>query len=194
MMIQGCTVPNETLYIRNLPEKFEVDDLQALFSIYGKILKIYKRKGIKYKQQAFVVFEALSDAEIAIRALQGFPLANLPMAVQFAANKSKIVADKLGIEWSKGVKVDTIKTKLDIELEEKIPPHNILFVQNVAYTQEQLHSIFNSFAGFEQVRFIRVKKVAFIDFDTIQRATLARSNVNNKEFFGIPLKVNYAKR
>ena len=159
IMIQGCATPNHTLYIRNLPEKFEVQELENLFSNYGKILKIYKRKGIKYKQQAFVVFEELEDAEIAIRALQGFPLGNLPMAIQYATNKSKIVAEKLGIEWIKGEKVDTIKTKLDIEMEEKIPPNQILLMQNLVFTKEQLESIYSSFAGFVQVRFIGVKKV-----------------------------------
>ena len=116
------------------------------------------------------------------------------MAVQFATNKSKIVAEKLGIEWTKGKKVDTIKTKLDIEMEEKIPPNQILLMQNLTLTKEQLESIYSSFAGFIQVRYIGVKKVAFIDFDSIQRATMARSNVNGKEYFGSTVKVNYAKR
>eukprot|EP00835_Amoeboradix_gromovi_P003417 NODE_224_length_13912_cov_0.116604.p7 type:complete len:225 gc:universal NODE_224_length_13912_cov_0.116604:10291-10965(+) len=194
IMIQGCSVPNHTLYIRNLPEKFDVGDLQSLFSNYGNILKIYKRKGLKYKQQAFIIFEEIEDAEIAIRALQGFPLGNLPMVVQFANNKSKLIADRYGIEWTRGTKVDTIKTKLDIEIEEVIPPNCILFMPSVKNTHQELETVFSGFAGFEKVRYIAVKQVAFIDFDTIQRATIARSNVNNKEYFGQVFKVNYARR
>ncbi len=194
MMIQGCIVPNHTLYLRNLPEKCTIEELEKLFITYGPIMQIYKRRGIKYKQQAFIVYENIHDAEIAIRALQGFPLSNLPMIIQFAVNKSKIVAEKLGVEWKKGKKMDTIKTKIEVDIEEKLPPNKSLFLENLEHTKEQLESLFNSFAGFEQVRYIGVKKVAFIDFDTIPRATIAKTNSHNKEHYGKLLKVNYAKR
>eukprot|EP00834_Sanchytrium_tribonematis_P008581 NODE_1057_length_2401_cov_0.724153.p1 type:complete len:226 gc:universal NODE_1057_length_2401_cov_0.724153:1271-594(-) len=194
IMITGNTVPNHTLYLRNLPGKFDVEDLKELFSIYGKIRNIYKRRGLKFKQQAFIVYEDQLDAEIAIRALQGYPMNNIPMVIQFARNKSKEISEKLGIEWTRGEKVDTIKTSFEMEIEEKIPPHKNLFMQDLELTKEQLESIFSAFAGFDKVRYIGVKKVAFIDFDNIQRATVAKSNTNNKEYFGNKIKVNYAKR
>ncbi|KAJ9105259.1 hypothetical protein QFC21_001626 [Naganishia friedmannii] len=67
--------PIPTLYINNLESKVKKDELRrqlyALFVPYGKILDVVAAKGSKMRGQAFVVFEEISAATAAMRALVG---------------------------------------------------------------------------------------------------------------------------
>lgn len=67
--------PNQSLYIQNLPEKFQKDDLRRslymLFSTYGPILDVTVMKTAKMRGQAHVLFRDVQSATQAMRACQG---------------------------------------------------------------------------------------------------------------------------
>ncbi|KAJ6838184.1 U1 small nuclear ribonucleoprotein A-like [Iris pallida] len=91
------TVPqNMTLYINNLNEKINLNELKkslrAVFSQYGNILEVLTFKTLKHKGQAWVVFEDVSKASEALKQMQGFPFYDKPMRIQYAKTKSDIIA------------------------------------------------------------------------------------------------------
>ncbi|GJV23732.1 U1 small nuclear ribonucleoprotein A [Tanacetum coccineum] len=92
----GDTPINNTIYINNLNENTKLNDLkkslQAVFSQFGKILKILAFNTLKIKGQAWVVFEDASSATSAIKQLQGFPFYDKPMRIQYAKTKSDVIA------------------------------------------------------------------------------------------------------
>lgn len=83
---------NETLYINNLSEKIKIPalkkSLQAVFEGYGRILDLVAHGNLKMRGQAFVVFEDTASARKALEEVQGFPLFNKPMQIQYAKAKS----------------------------------------------------------------------------------------------------------
>lgn len=62
--------------------------MYALFSPHGQILEIVALKTEKTRGQAFVVYKELGSAVVAMRALQGYPLFDQSLRVQFAKSKS----------------------------------------------------------------------------------------------------------
>ncbi|CAG8551491.1 5066_t:CDS:2, partial [Cetraspora pellucida] len=97
-------LPNQTLYVRNLNEKINKDELKrslyALFSAYGRILDIVALKTIKMRGQAFVVFKEIQSATAAMRGLNGFNFYDVPMQIEYAKGKSDAVA-KLDGTWKR---------------------------------------------------------------------------------------------
>ncbi|RDD44690.1 U1 small nuclear ribonucleoprotein A [Trichoplax sp. H2] len=92
--------PNQTLYVNNLNEKVKKEELKkslyAIFSQFGAILDIIAMKTLKMRGQAFVVFEDISSATNALRAMQGFPFYEKPMRITYCKSKSDAVAKKDG--------------------------------------------------------------------------------------------------
>lgn len=84
--------PNSTLYINNLNTKIKKPELRgllyALFSTHGQILSLVATKTATGRGQAFVVYKDLSSAVSAMRALQGYPLCDKSLRIQFAKTKS----------------------------------------------------------------------------------------------------------
>ncbi|CAG8567260.1 8535_t:CDS:2 [Acaulospora morrowiae] len=76
-------LPNQTLYVRNLNEKINKEELRrslySLFSAYGRILDIVALKTIKMRGQAFIVFKEIQSATTAMRGLNGFMFYDKPM-------------------------------------------------------------------------------------------------------------------
>ncbi|KAL3315942.1 hypothetical protein Ciccas_005418 [Cichlidogyrus casuarinus] len=91
---------NNSIYINNLNEKIKRDDLKkslyAVFVQFGKILDIITGKNLKMNGQAFVVFDELNSATNALRAMQGFPLYEKPMRIQFARKDSDLISKRNG--------------------------------------------------------------------------------------------------
>lgn len=85
--------PNQSLYISNLNTKIKKPELKrllyALFSPHGQILDIVALKTEKMRGQAFVVYKELGSAVVAMRALQGYPLFDQSLRIQFAKTKSR---------------------------------------------------------------------------------------------------------
>ncbi|CAG0918069.1 unnamed protein product [Notodromas monacha] len=95
------TRPNNTIYINNLNEKINLEELKrslyAIFSQFGPILAIHCRKSLKMRGQAFVVFKDVTSAANGLRSLQGFPFYEKPMRIQFAKKESVDISKLKGI-------------------------------------------------------------------------------------------------
>jgi U2 small nuclear ribonucleoprotein B'' len=80
--------PNTTLYINNLNDKVQKDELRsqlyALFTTYGKIIDIVASKSPKMRGQAFLVFSDLASATTALRACEGMVFYDKPMVCRSA--------------------------------------------------------------------------------------------------------------
>jgi len=75
--------PSQSLYIQNLPEKFQKDDLRRelymLFSTYGPVLDVTALKTKKMRGQAHVLFRDAQSATQAMRGCQGNELGGREM-------------------------------------------------------------------------------------------------------------------
>ena len=75
--------PNPTLYINNLNDKVNKDELRsqlyALFTTYGKIIDIVASKSQHMRGQAFLVFTDLAGATSAMRACEGMVFYDKPL-------------------------------------------------------------------------------------------------------------------
>lgn len=97
--VQGMGVPNQSLYIKNLNDKINKDDLRRalymLFSTYGPILDITTQrigsKGQKMRGQAHICFRDIQTSTQAMRALQGFEIFGKEMNIAYAKGTSSII-------------------------------------------------------------------------------------------------------
>ncbi|KAI9090837.1 u2 small nuclear ribonucleoprotein B''-like protein [Phlyctochytrium arcticum] len=84
--------PSQTLYIRNLNEKIQKEELRKslyyLFSQHGRVLDVVALKTMKMRGQAFICFQSISSATTALRALQEFPFFDRHMKITFAKTRS----------------------------------------------------------------------------------------------------------
>lgn len=82
-MSSSINQPNTTLYINNLNDKVNKEELKiqllALFATYGKIIDIVASKSQKMKGQAFLVFADLASATSAMRACEGMIFYDKPL-------------------------------------------------------------------------------------------------------------------
>ena len=73
---QQKVTPNQSIYIQNLPEKLQKEDLRRelyiLFSTYGPVLDVIAIKTKKMRGQAHVLFKDVQGATQALRNCQGF--------------------------------------------------------------------------------------------------------------------------
>ena len=69
---------NNTLYINNLKEKNNINELKhellELLLKYGKIFEIRISKSLKLKGQAFITFENINDSKKALNELNSYEL------------------------------------------------------------------------------------------------------------------------
>jgi RNA recognition motif-containing protein len=69
----ASVVPNQSLYIQNLPEKLQKSDLRRnlymLFSTYGPVIDITALKTPKMRGQAHILFRDINSAQLAMRNL-----------------------------------------------------------------------------------------------------------------------------
>ena len=82
-MASSSTQPNTTLYINNLNDQVQKDELRqqlyALFTTYGKLIDVVALKTPKMRGQAFLVFTDLAAATSALRACDGMLFYDKPM-------------------------------------------------------------------------------------------------------------------
>ncbi|KZT29310.1 RNA-binding domain-containing protein [Neolentinus lepideus HHB14362 ss-1] len=88
----NTTQPNTTLYINNLNDKVNKEELRhqlfALFTTYGKVIDVVAQKGPKMRGQAFLVFGDLAGATAAMRACEGIVFYDKPIRIHYAKTKS----------------------------------------------------------------------------------------------------------
>lgn len=91
--------PNQTLYVRNLNDKINREDLKRslymLFSTYGPVLDIItcrrSGKGKQMRGQAHVCFRDVQTSIQAMRALQKFEIFGKEMEITYARGTSDII-------------------------------------------------------------------------------------------------------
>ncbi|PBK72691.1 RNA-binding domain-containing protein [Armillaria solidipes] len=92
MASSSSNQPNVTLYINNLNDKVNKDELRtqlfALFTTYGKLVDIVASKSPAMRGQAFLVFTDLAGATAALRACEGMMFYDKPMHIDYAKTKS----------------------------------------------------------------------------------------------------------
>ncbi|KAF8529204.1 RNA-binding domain-containing protein [Hysterangium stoloniferum] len=92
------STPNATLYIKNLNDHVQKDELRAqlysLFNTYGKIIDVIASKSAKMRGQAFLVFADLAGATTAMRACEGMMFYDKPMHIEYAKTKSYATLQK----------------------------------------------------------------------------------------------------
>ncbi|KAL8908747.1 MAG: hypothetical protein Q9207_000604 [Kuettlingeria erythrocarpa] len=94
--MQSVGAPNQTLYLKNLPEKLQKQDLRlslyTLFSTYGPVLDVVALKTKSMRGQAHVVFRDVQASTQAMRALHGFDFFGKEMKIQYGKGKSDTIA------------------------------------------------------------------------------------------------------
>jgi hypothetical protein len=84
--------PNKTLYVRNLDESIKLpilkQDLETIFSQFGRVLNVIAHKNIKMRGQAFIVFDDQVAAQRALGSVQQFPFHGKQMEVHYAKSQS----------------------------------------------------------------------------------------------------------
>lgn len=96
---QNTGTPNQTLYVKNLNDKINRDDLKRslymLFSTYGTVLDVVTArvgtKGQSMRGQAHIVFRDVQTSTQAMRALQGFEMFDKKMTITYAKGTSSII-------------------------------------------------------------------------------------------------------
>ncbi|KAK2466170.1 hypothetical protein APHAL10511_001812 [Amanita phalloides] len=90
--VMSTSQPNSTLYINNLNDKVNKDELcsqlYALFTTYGKVVDIVASKSQKMRGQAFLVFADQAGATAAMRACESMVFYDKPMHISYARTKS----------------------------------------------------------------------------------------------------------
>lgn len=194
--------------------------LNKLFSRYGTVANIQMRKGVKMKGQAFVTLENRTACEKSLTKLQGYPVFKRQIQISFAKSSSDAYLNLIGdlkeldkrkedrdnkrkeqlrsLEEKKNALSEEISdfTKSQLKLWKHLPPNKVLLLQNLPANyldSERLGSAFEKFAGYEKVRLIKFRKLAFIDFELEQAATLCLSEID-LTLFGDCSLLTYAKK
>ncbi|KAJ8508395.1 hypothetical protein ONZ45_g9322 [Pleurotus djamor] len=97
-MSSSSNQPNTTLYVNNLNEKINKEELRsqlyALFTTYGKVIDVVASKSQKMRGQAFLVFNDLAGATSAMRACEGLSFYDKPLHIDYAKTKSWATSKK----------------------------------------------------------------------------------------------------
>ncbi|KAJ7498976.1 hypothetical protein FB451DRAFT_1384727 [Mycena latifolia] len=96
--MSSANQPNTTLYINNLNDKVNKEELRAqlyaLFTTYGKIIDVVASKSQRMRGQAFLVFSDLAGATTAMRACEGMVFYDKPLHIDYAKTKSYATSRK----------------------------------------------------------------------------------------------------
>lgn len=99
MAADQAVPPNQSLYIKNLPEKFQKDDLRRalymLFSPYGAVIDVTAMKTSKMRGQAHVLFKDIQSANQAMRACQGLEFFGRQMVRSSSRQQARTVIDRM---------------------------------------------------------------------------------------------------
>lgn len=183
-----------------------------MFAPYGPVLSITAHKNIRMRGQAFVTLEDEAKASRAIDCLNDTVIFQKKIQCQLAKTssddsvgrhlgeseftvyvedrqKKKAQQDESLIKKSSTSKV----VKVDLQ---NVPPNKILLIQELPndITSDELTSVFESYKGFVQVRLVAVKRVAFIDFENEQDATVAKDENMDLTIREVKAQVSYAKK
>lgn len=210
-----------TLYINNMNEKVSLNKIQPvlarLFGRYGEVVSIAAHKNLRMKGQAFVTYKDPQSSKRAIRKLQGRPVFRKPIKISYAKAPSdeeyKILGNSAAVEKrkeakkareaekekniAKELKAAVGLSKNQVKQWKALPPHHILLVQNLSddlLETDALQAKFAGKAGFQGVRLIKFRKLAFVDFDLESSATQYLESTDPPTEFGAEVFLTYAKK
>ncbi|XJO71720.1 hypothetical protein BDV3_001188 [Batrachochytrium dendrobatidis] len=210
------TTPQPTLYVRNLRETRNLTALKTalstVFSKYGDILDIKVKRNVGHRGQAFVSFQTVESAVKAKEEVNGFPLFNRPMDIQFAREQSFAVSVLAGtVEEHKRKRKEMLKERSAFDAseasrkkqksnsEESLPPNSILFIQNLPtdITNASLSALFNQFPGFKEVRLVPGRSdIAFVEYHNEIHSAIAKQALHGYRLLPEQeeIKVTFAKK
>lgn len=202
-----------TIYVNRINEKIARNKLERvlrrLFGRYGDIVLVTVHKNLKMKGQAFITFEDTKSSEKAMAKLQNYPLFRQPIQITWAKTELDGILLKQGkdeaVEERKKKKADRKETvdtkpsaskltKSQIKYWRSLPPHHVLLLQNLPKeTFVDLESKLSGFSGFENVRAIPSRNLAFVDFENEEAATKCLSTFDVAAL-GMDVFLSYAKK
>ncbi|EKX51485.1 hypothetical protein GUITHDRAFT_159319 [Guillardia theta CCMP2712] len=220
----GITLPNQTLYINNLNDKISKQvlrsELYVLCSQFGGVLDVVALKTGKMRGQAFVVFQQLTAASVALQKLQGFEFYGKPMRTAFCRTKSDVIAKEDGTfvpkqkrkteshvpAYKQPNKKQMVESQAeaqpegdqDMQEETNQPINKILFLERLPdeINVEMLQTLFKQFPGLAEVRMVPGKTgIAFVEFESDAQAATARDTLQGFKLTPTnTLRITYAKK
>ncbi|OCK82098.1 RNA-binding domain-containing protein [Lepidopterella palustris CBS 459.81] len=173
--------PNKTLYVGNLFFEVTEDQLQRVFSRFGRISKttmVYDTRGLS-RGFGYVTFEEQSDATAAMENLNQQVFEGRRMNVQY--HKARIHESNRA--FTSGA-----------------PPSKTLFIGNMSFemSDKDLNDLFRDIRNVMDVRVAIDRRTgqprgfAHADFVDIQSAEKAKEVLENKEIYGRRLRVDFS--
>ncbi|CAA7391917.1 unnamed protein product [Spirodela intermedia] len=149
-------------------------DLERLFSKYGKVDRVDMKSGF-----AFVYFDDETDADDAIRGLDGTP---------FGYGRRK-----LSVEWARGDRGP--RHREGSRSGSSMKPTKTLFVINFDPINTRVRDIERHFEPYGRVLNVRIRRnFAFVQFETQEDATNALEHTNLSKIMDRQVSVEYALR
>ncbi|KAI5949439.1 hypothetical protein KGF57_004649 [Candida theae] len=210
--------PKQTVYVNNINDRVSTNKVRSVLETNlqkYRPVSISLAKTLKLKGQAFLTFQSIGDASRAIEALNNQEYFGKRVRATFANSNSDTLLDKKELKQirtrrqqehkvskqsTKHAKSTVDKSKIKKQ-NQKLPPHRILLLQNISpalhVTKESLDEFFEKFAGFEAARFIKVRSLAFIDFENDDSAIECLQSIDEDEIrrnFGEDIVLWYAKK
>lgn len=198
-----------TLYVNNLNEKVPVHvlkkHLEEAFQEYGKILNISIKKNLRLKGQAFVTYHDTSSSTRAMAGLQDLKMLGKPIRVVLANENS--FSHYLHVDEKDAIKhiQANRKTKKPAPALRKkshwesLPPNSVLLFQNLLSNLDEGHlsEVFDKYPGYITSRAIKVRNLAFVEFDNEEVSTDVLKTSDHEELkatFGPECLLTYAKK
>ncbi|CAE7932040.1 unnamed protein product [Symbiodinium sp. KB8] len=223
-MVASDVAPSQTLYLNNLNEKLKKGALKkglyAVFTQFGPVMDIVACRTNRLRGQAWVVFENVADATNALRQMQGFPFFDKPMRIQFAKEKSDVVAKldgtfvprqkraldadgdvdaapkRVAAPASHGAAAAPVMIPAPPRPENAVPTH-VLLASNLpeSVPTETITALFAQYPGFTELRPVPGRGMAFVEYESEVAATPALQGLHNHKLDEAHyMAVTYAKK
>lgn len=218
---------HSTVYINNLNDKVKINRLKETlykkFRKYGNIIQLSAHKNLKMKGQCFITYDNVKSAEEAIKGLAGEKLYKKELQITHSKEPLdeyyiKVLEDGDKVEQRKELKSQRNKEeekenkgkekRIDQQPNKRagnanywqsLPPNHTLLIQNLkeGVLKEDLEDLFEEYDGFNNLRFVKVRNLAFIDFDNeiLSKTCLESITLEElKQKFGNELILSFAKK
>ena len=166
---------NNTLYINNLNEKININELKhellELLLKYGKIFEIRMSKSLKLKGQAFITFENINDSKKALNDLNGYELFGKKLNINYAKQTSENFLVKKGkLKENKKKEKDIEQKKKRDEFYKKLKEDNINLKNKLI--EEYYNEIYNNNNNDDLNKIIdenedNLNKILFVEFEDV---------------------------
>jgi polyadenylate-binding protein len=197
---RASTVNWTNLYAKQFPTSWDEDKLKEVFGAYGTIASVFLMRDAEEKSKgfAFINYEDHEAAEIALKELNGkiFPDPNAGegASTELYVNRAQKRAERQR----------DIKNKLEAIKEDRVSKYQgmNLYVKNIddSVSDELFRETFAKFGTVTSARIMRdaadgaSKGFGFVCFSTVEEASRAVTELNNKLLRSKPLTVTFHQR